>query len=168
MKWRAGGRCLAALLVLLAWGPAAAAREECFYCGMWRDNFAHSWVEVRYPGKAAVGFCSLHCATIHLALHPEAVPEQILAADYPTGRLVDADKASWVIGGNRPGIMTARAKWAFSARSDALRFVGQHGGRIASLAEALKVSTEDMYRDISVIQRKRGAARRQTTNQNGE
>jgi nitrous oxide reductase accessory protein NosL len=34
-------------------------------------------------------------------------------SDYNTNRLIDAKKAYWVVGGNKSGIMTKRAKWAF-------------------------------------------------------
>lgn len=157
------------LLLLLLFGclappPAAAQDADCFYCGMRRADHFSSWVEIRNRDGSVVGFCSLHCAAIHLALHPEPVPAEILVGDYPSGRLIDADTAHWVIGGRKPGVMTSRAKWAFARASDADRFVAEHGGRRASVAEALKAATEDMYRDISVIQKKRNAARGKAVN----
>ena len=162
----------AALLVVALWGlaalPAAAAGDECFYCGMRRADYGYSWVQIHFPKGSVYGFCSLHCASIHMALHPEAVPREILVSDYGTHRLIDADKAYWVIGGSKPGVMTARAKWAFARREEAERFVRQYGGRLATATEAIRAAGEDMSRDIQVIQKKRDAARSKTMEQNRE
>lgn len=39
-----------------------------------------------------------------------------MVGDYNTKRLIDAEKAVWVIGGGKQGVMTKRAKWAFEKR----------------------------------------------------
>ena len=168
MKWKR----TAGLLLFAVWGlsPVLAWAEDpdCFYCGMRQEDTAHSWIELRYPGGERFGFCSLHCAAIHMALHPEDVPQEILVGEYLSHRPIDADGAYWVIGGSKPGVMTARAKWAFARREDAEQFIAQYGGRLATMPEALRAATEDMYQDIRTIQEKRNAARERTMKQNRE
>ena len=46
---------------------------QCAYCGMDRKEYAYSRVLLRYSDGSEVGLCSLHCAGIDLALHPEKV-----------------------------------------------------------------------------------------------
>jgi nitrous oxide reductase accessory protein NosL len=75
--------------------------------------------------------------------------------DYNTKMLVDAEKAFWVIGGNKPGVMTKRAKWAFAKKEDAEKFISENGGSLGSFEQAFKVSFEDMYNDTKMIQERR-------------
>ncbi|GAB4258129.1 MAG: hypothetical protein Kow0092_05520 [Deferrisomatales bacterium] len=142
---------VAAALALHAAG-AAAAPSQCHYCGMRRTEFGHSWVEIRYDGERPLGFCSLHCASIHLVVRSHKVPGQILVGDYRTRKLIDARRAHWVIGGDEPGVMTLRAKWAFEGRTEAEDFIEKHGGRLGCFDEALKAAFEDMYRDILMVE----------------
>ena len=46
-----------------------------------------------------------------------------------TKNQINADNTFWVIGGDRMGVMTARAKWAFKTRDAADKFIQSHGGR---------------------------------------
>ncbi len=64
-------------------------------------------------------------------------------------------KASWVIGGNKMGVMTKRAKWAFGAKEDAEKFIKENGGDLASFEQAIEAAYEDMYADIKMIRERR-------------
>ncbi len=98
--------------------------------------------------------CSVHCAAIDMALHTHKQISQITVADYMTHRQIPAETASWVVGGDRIGVMTARAKWAFKTKSDALRFIKRHGGTLAVFDEVIKAAFEDMYQDTLMIRKK--------------
>lgn len=167
-RWLRSAALLATILWNLAGSPVWAGSGECFYCGMGRSDHGHSWVEVHYPEAAVHGFCSLHCASIHLALNPESVPDRILVGDYATHQMIDVDTAHWVIGGRQQGVMTARAKWAFAQKEDAVQFVAQYGGSLATASEAIRAAVDDIYNDIRAIQKKREAARTRTMDQNRE
>ncbi len=117
---------------------------ECKYCGMKRDLFAFSRMLVRYGNGPAVGTCSIHCLSIDLALNTDKMPEAIMVGDYNTKRLIDAEKAVWVIGGKKPGVMTIRGKWAFEKRTDADAFIKENGGQISFFDEAMKATFEDI------------------------
>jgi nitrous oxide reductase accessory protein NosL len=69
--------------------------------------------------------------------------------------LLDAEKGFWVIGGNKPGVMTKRAKWAFAKKEDAENFISENGGNLASFEQAFKAAFEDMYADTKMIQERR-------------
>jgi copper chaperone NosL len=121
------------------------AHPDCIYCGMDRVKYAHSRMLTIYDDGTSVGTCSIHCTAIDLALHTDKTARSVFVGDYRTKNLIDAERAFWVIGGNNPGVMTIRPKWAFAEKRDAEEFMKEHGGKPASYEEAMKASFEDMY-----------------------
>jgi copper chaperone NosL len=128
---------------------------SCKYCGMNRETFAHSRVLIEYDNGTSEGTCSLHCMAIDLALNIDKTPKAILVGDYNTKKLIDAEKGFWVIGGNKMGVMTKRAKWAFEKKDEAEKFVKENGGSMATFDEAIKLAYEDMYADTKMIRERR-------------
>jgi nitrous oxide reductase accessory protein NosL len=118
---------------------------ECKYCGMFRAQFAYSRALIEYYEGPAVGTCSVHCLAIDMALNTEKTPRAILVADYFSKKLIDAEKASWVLGGNKPGVMSIRGKWAFEGGEDSSKFIKENGGRPATFDEVMKAGFQDMY-----------------------
>ena len=127
----------------------------CLYCGMDRTKFAHSRALITYNDGTTVGTCSLHCAAIDLSLKIDKTPVSIMVADYNTKKLTDVETAHWVIGGDKMGVMTRRAKWAFAANADAQAFIAAHGGSAAEFETAVRAAFEDMYADLKMIREKR-------------
>ncbi len=128
---------------------------SCKYCGMDREKFAHSRIYIEYDDGTTEGTCSVHCAAIDLALNIDKTPKAIWVGDYNTKKLIDAEKAFWVIGGSKTGVMTKRAKWAFGKKEDAEKLISENGGNLAVFDEALKSAYEDMYQDTKMIREKR-------------
>ena len=120
---------------------------SCSYCGMDRTKFGHSRMLVEYEDGGEVGTCSIHCMSLEFSNAIDRVPKQILVGNYVSQELIDAEKATWVLGGDRQGVMTARAKWAFSDRAIAETFIKNHGGEIVDFDQAMKASYEDMYQN---------------------
>ena len=150
MTSRATHAVLLAASALLLLGAAALPHDikkhpECVYCGMDRDRFSASRMLVEYDDGKAVPTCSIHCTAIDLALNPRKGVKASLVGDYDTRVLLDAEKAFWVVGGDRRGVMSIRGKWAFGDRKAAERFVKEHGGAIATYDDAMKATFEDMY-----------------------
>jgi copper chaperone NosL len=132
---------------------------SCHFCGMDRDKFGHSRMEIVHQNGKVVGTCSLHCAALELALSIDGAPTAIRVADMKTRKLVDAEAATWVLGGSKPGVMTRRAKWAFEERAAAEAFVAENGGQVATFEQALQAAFEDMAQDVKMIREKRSAMR---------
>lgn len=124
------------------------AHPKCYYCGMDRKQYAYSRVLLRYRDGSEAGVCSVHCAGLDLALHPERGPAQILVGTYDRGNLVDAEKAVWVLGGEKHGVMSIRGKWAFENREDAEAFIRDFGGAITGFREIMTAVYEDMWEII--------------------
>ncbi|MGZ3607045.1 MAG: nitrous oxide reductase accessory protein NosL, partial [Syntrophales bacterium] len=81
----------------------------CKYCGMSRETFAHSRMSIEYEDGSMVGACSLRCASVDFALNLDRAPQAIHVADYNTKDLINAEAATWIIGGKTPGVMTRNA-----------------------------------------------------------
>jgi nitrous oxide reductase accessory protein NosL len=129
--------------------------SSCKYCGMNRQQFAHSRIFIEYDDASAVGTCSIHCAAVDLAINIDKTPKAIQVGDYKSKALIDAEKAFWVIGGSKMGVMTKRAKWAFEKKEDAENFIKESGGENATFDIAMKAAYEDMYQDTKMIREKR-------------
>jgi hypothetical protein len=124
-----------------------------------REKFGHSRMLIEYTDGSKLGSCSIHCLAVDLAQHIDKTPQAIQAADYPSKKLIDAEKAYWVIGGDKPGVMTKRAKWAFADKAAAEAFIKASGGQLASFDDAMKATYEDMYADTKMIRERRAKKR---------
>ena len=128
---------------------------SCKYCGMDRKQFAHSRIFIEYDDGSTMGTCSVHCAAIDLSLQIDRTPKTIQVGDFNEKKLIDAEKAFWVIGGSKMGVMTKRAKWAFEKKDEAEAFMKENGGAIATFDEIMKATYEDMYTDTKMIRERR-------------
>ena len=143
------------------WGVEAQEdvlkHPSCKFCGMDRSKFSKTRMLIEYDDGTSVGTCSIHCAAVELAVTIDKIPRKIMVADYETGQLLDAERAFWVIGGDIPGVMTRRGKWAFQDRERAEGFVRGHGGVVVDFEAAMRASYEDMYEDTKAIRERRKA-----------
>lgn len=125
--------------------------KNCKTCGMSREMFSYSRVLVEYSNGTTSGTCSIRCAAVDLALNMGRVPESIQAGDFNSRQLIVADKAYWVIGGNKGGTMATRGKWAFGKKEEADSFIAKNGGMTGTFHDALKASFEDLYSDLKLF-----------------
>ena len=157
-------KVIAALTAAFVFGVLAMvvfAQEDikqspgCKYCGMDRQKFDFSRMLIEYEDGTSIGVCSLHCAAVELATNIDKTPKAIMVADFGTKGLIDAEKASWVLGGSKPGVMSKRGKWAFEKKENAEAFVKTNGGALASFDDVIKAAYNDMYEDTKMIREKR-------------
>ena len=128
---------------------------SCSLCGMDREKFAQSRMLIEYDDGTSMATCSIHCAAIDMAVQIDKSPRKISVGDFVSKKLIDAEKAVWVIGGTKPGVMAKNGKWAFEKKEEAEKFHKENGGRIATFDEAMKASYEEMYADTKMIREKR-------------
>ena len=152
---------VAAAFLSLSLAPGASAQEDvkgsptCRHCGMDREKFAMSRMVIQYDDGSNAGVCSIHCAAVDLATNLDKAPITVQAADLGTKALVDAEKATWVLGGAKQGVMTRRGKWAFAERAAAEAFAKENGGTVVTFDEAMKATYEDLWQDTKMIREKR-------------
>ena len=135
--------------------PDVQQHKSCKYCNMDREKFAHSRMLIEFTDGSSTGLCSIHCAALELAQSFDREPKAILVGDYNQKNLIDAEKAYWVIGGKKPGVMTKTAKWAFAEKKDAEDFIKENEGKLGTFEEAMRSTYEDMYNDTKMIRGKR-------------
>ena len=150
-------------LIVVSWAYAQDIDKHagCKYCGMDRKMFAHSRMLVVYDDGSELGACSLHCVAVDMAVHIDKFPKTIQVGDFNTKQLIDAEKAVWVLGGDKPGVMTKRAKWAFADKAAAESYIKANGGQLADFEAVIKAAYEDMYADTKMIRDRRKAKRMQ-------
>ena len=150
MKLKLGIICVIALaLFCIAFAVVAAENDieehrSCNNCGMDRKVYGYSRMLVNYKEGTKVGVCSLHCAIADIDANKGRDVASMLVADRDTRLLIDAEKANWVIGGNKRGVMTQRPKWAFETVAAARAFIAANGGSIASWAEVQAAAREEI------------------------
>lgn len=139
-------------------------QPACKYCGMDRHKFSHSRMFIEYDDGSVQGTCSVHCAAVDFALNIDKTPTKISVGDYNSKKLIDAEKAFWVIVPDKPGVMTKRAKWAFGDKAAADAFIKANHGSLATFDEVMKATYEDMYGDSKMIRAKRKMKRMKMAN----
>lgn len=139
--------------------------KSCKYCGMDRGSFDFSRMIIDYDDGTSAAVCSIHCAAVDLANNIDKSPKSISVGDFNTKELIDAEKASWVIGGSKSGVMSKRGKWAFAKKEDAESFMTSNSGTHADFEAAMKAAYEDMYSDTKMIRDKRKARKIQNDTQ---
>ncbi|MHB8843907.1 MAG: nitrous oxide reductase accessory protein NosL [Nitrospirota bacterium] len=152
-----------ALAVCLIFGGLLTAQTKedidvhktCKYCGMNRGMFDFSRMLIEYDDGTSAALCSMHCAAVDLANTIDKAPKAIKVGDFNGKQLIDAEKAFWVVGGSKPGVMSKRGKWAFEKKEDAEAFLKTNQGSMASFEEAMKMAYEDMYDDTKAIRERR-------------
>jgi copper chaperone NosL len=142
------------MLVLLTMLSAVSAADDidkhrsCVHCGMDRKAYGFSRMLVQYEDGTEVGVCSLRCVVVELDANPKRTVKAILAADRNDRTLIDAEKAVWVIGGAKRGVMTSRPKWAFGSKAAAEAFIENYGGTVVTWSEALAAAREDLAQEV--------------------
>ncbi|MBV5340972.1 MAG: nitrous oxide reductase accessory protein NosL [Deltaproteobacteria bacterium] len=117
--------------------------QACPHCGMDREKFAHSRMLITYSDGTSVGVCSIHCVVTELKAQKGKVIKMVEVADLNTKKLVDAEKATWVIGGSKKGVMTRNPKWAFAQKADAIAFISKNGGQLATYKDVLALAGKE-------------------------
>jgi nitrous oxide reductase accessory protein NosL len=117
--------------------------RSCKHCGMDRKAYGYSRMMVIHENGSRVGVCSLNCAVTEMNGPRESAVTSLLVADRDSHTLIDAEKAVWVVGGNKRGVMTQNPKWAFARKESAQSFVDAHGGTITSWEAALSAARDE-------------------------
>lgn len=156
-------RLIGIALAFLLLAPAASFGAEdikqipaCQYCGMDRQQFRKTRMLVEYEKGTRIGVCSIHDAAVDLAGSLGKTIKTIWVSDYGTDKLIDAEKAVWVVGADLPGVMSKKSRLAFAGKGDAEAFQKEHGGVLATWDEAIDDTYDEMWSDIKMIREKRG------------
>lgn len=124
--------------------PAYTDKKRCDNCGMDRNKFARTRHEFQ-NAKGKFHTCSIFCVAV-LTMKTQAKPEQVRVAEYfHPEKMLDADKAVYLIGSTAPGTMTLESKIAFASREEAEKFAADYGGQLAGFQSALSESDKEIH-----------------------
>jgi nitrous oxide reductase accessory protein NosL len=150
MKLKHGIFCLLALALLGIAAVVVAAGSDidefrsCSQCGMDRKAFGYSRMLVIYRDGGKTGVCSLHCAVADSTANKGKEIASLLVADRNSRELIAAEKAFWVMGGKKRGVMTALPKWAFAREQDANKFVKESGGKLTPFDQVMASAQKEV------------------------
>jgi nitrous oxide reductase accessory protein NosL len=129
-----------------------------------RTQWHHSRHLVQYDDDLVDGTCSIHCLTLSLLLNLDRGPKAIYAADFGSAEavkpLTPVDAATYLIGSDLKGTMTANSKMAFASREQAEAAMAEHGGTLGGFDDALRQTHLDMASDTLMIRKRRAERRR--------
>jgi len=136
---------------------------KCAYCGMDRRQYHHSRMLIQYSDDLSDGICSLHCASLSLAINIDREPKAIWVADNASGAqikpLLEVDQANFLIGSQLKGVMTKRSKVAYGGDQAAKAAMAAHGGELGNFDQALLAAYSDIAQDVSMVRKNREARR---------
>ena len=138
---------LCLLFGALAWAQTwedISLHRACSNCGMDRERFSSTRMVVEFNDGTVRAVCSLRCAADQIARYSGKTLKSIKVADFNGRQLIDAEKAFWVMGGERPGVMTMTGKWAFEKKGDAEAFMKSNGGNLATFKEAMSATRQEV------------------------
>jgi nitrous oxide reductase accessory protein NosL len=119
--------------------------KRCDNCGM----DLNKWARTRHEFRTATGSfhtCSLTCCVI-LSWKRKEEGRYFQVAEYlRPEKMLDADKAFYVMGSSAPGTMTALSKIAFGDKKEAVAFARKYGGGIVGLKDALDATRKEALR----------------------
>lgn len=118
--------------------------SDCAQCGMNRGMFEQSRMLVTYADGKTAATCSIHCTAIELKNNKRKAVKSVQVGDYDSKKLIDAEKAFWVTGGDLQGVMTDMPKWAFAGKKGAEAFIAKHGGKMVTYREALNLAKKEV------------------------
>ncbi|GAB4488130.1 MAG: hypothetical protein OHK006_18120 [Thermodesulfovibrionales bacterium] len=140
--WAVLLRCvlLTAAIASAATAIAALTSSPCSVCRTQKEE-----VLLKYHDGTSGSFCSLRCAFGSIAAHRGKAVVGIMMREHAGETMIDAEKAVWVLGGSKQGVMSIRGKWAFEKKKDAEKFIRRFGGAVTGFPEALQAAFEDMW-----------------------
>lgn len=129
------------MLLMLSCSSSFAGVVEspasCRQCMMDRSRSAQTRVLISYDDGSSSGLCSISCAATELKQNKDKQVKSFQVADYSTSELIEAQEATWVVGGSKEGGMNSPAKWAFARRETAQSFVTENGGELSTFAQLM-------------------------------
>ncbi len=133
--------------------------SRCPYCGMARKQWSHTRHLIQYDDDSTEGTCSIHCASLSLALNMDRNPKNIWVGDAGSDAkikpLIKVEAAHYTLQPGKMGTMTGNRKWAYADIAKAKAT----GGKVVSFDEALQASYVDMGKNTLAIRKRRAEKR---------
>lgn len=127
----------------------------CNVCGMHLTKFYKTSHVVEFKNGHKEQYCSIHCLSEIKRDHGDKL-KKIEVVDVNSLKLIDVNKAFYVVGSSKKGTMTMTSKYAFKTQKEAKEFQSKFGGEIKSFEDTVKLATAGLQKDYMSIAKKRG------------
>lgn len=131
-----------------------SSKEFCNVCGMHLSKYYKTSHVTEFKNGHKEQYCSLHCQTQIHEDHEEKI-KNIQVVDTNSLKLIDAKKASYVVGSSKEGTMSSVSEYAFATKPEAEKFKNEFGGNIHSFDETLKLAKDKLKKDNELLDEKR-------------
>ncbi len=129
----------------------ATPQRWCTLCGMDLQKYNRTKYILTLANGTEKHTCSIHCAAIILKKHDI---KKIKAADYLTGKMINAKNAYYLVGSDIKGVMSKRSKLAFADKNEAADFKKNHGGKLTNFKGGLSAAMNEMSEDMISLKNK--------------
>ena len=133
---------------------------RCPYCGMARKMWSQTRHLIQYDDDSTEGTCSIHCASLSLALNMDRNPKNIWVGDAGSDAkvkpLIKVEDAHYIIDPSKPGTMSAVRKWAYADKAKAEAAGAE---KVTDFDTALTAAYNDMAKNTLMIRKRRAEKR---------
>ena len=129
-----------------------AKKQWCSVCGMNLKMFYKTSHIAQIQSHKKHQYCSMRCLVVDMKEHKL---KDIKVVDAKSEKIIDADKAFYLLGSKIRGTMSKKSKLAFEHESDAKEFQKTYKGKLLSFNEALKNAKESLSSDMAMVTRKK-------------
>jgi len=113
-------------------------KQWCPICGMNIKMFYKTSHASRLLNKTNRQYCSMRCLVVDMKEHKIDL-NKVQVVDSKSQKLILAKNAYYVVDSIVSGTMTKVSKIAFAKKEDALKFIKEYEGELATFDEALKI-----------------------------
>ncbi|CAA6823681.1 MAG: Unknown protein [uncultured Sulfurovum sp.] len=125
----------------------------CPKCGMTLPMFYKTNHAAHVAGKTKQ-YCSIHCMA--LAMKNDANVTDLKVVDNATLKFIDATKAWYVFGSDKPGTMSMTSKYGFANKADAEAFAKDFGGKVMNFEDTLASVKGTLEKESAMVAKKQG------------
>lgn len=129
-------------------------KHWCPVCGMSIKMFYKTSHATTLKNSTPRQYCSMRCLASDMQEYGIDT-KNISVVDAKTQKMIDANKAFYVVGSKIKGTMSKVSKLAFEKESDAKEFVKHYKGKIVDFKTALDMAVNSLKSDIAMINKKK-------------
>ena len=130
------------------------AKKWCPVCGMNLKMFYKTSHTSKLKDGTPRQYCSMRCLAVDNHEHNISL-DDIQVVDVDSGKLIDANKAFYVVDSNIKGTMAKISKLAFATENEAKIFAKEHGGEVTDFKTAFAKANDSLEKDIAMVQMKK-------------
>lgn len=127
-------------------------KEWCPVCAMKIEAYYKTSHAAKIDKKNYHQYCSMRCLVVEMQSKKVS---SIKVVDSASQKLIDANKAFYIVDSDVVGTMSKVSKLAFLTKESAEDFNMEHGGKIVDFTSALKMAQESLKSDIEMVQNKK-------------